>query len=132
MPLGRHGRAETRGCAPTADLAFSPLTGERGLCSPDTRWKAAHLLTAFLSKVTCVCRPKWYGGEMQKKLTCCFAGTRQGMTEKQLAEVERLFKDLGITTIYHGAAVGADEQASLIAQRMELNVRAFPGNVAAD
>lgn len=69
---------------------------------------------------------------MQKKLTCCFAGTRQGMTEKQLAEVERLFKDLGITTIYHGAAVGADEQASLIAQRMELNVRAFPGNVAAD
>jgi len=67
-----------------------------------------------------------------KKLTCCFTGTRSGMTDGQKAEVERLFVELRVTTLYHGAAIGADEEASLIAQRLGINVRAFPGNVDAD
>jgi hypothetical protein len=67
-----------------------------------------------------------------KKLTCCFTGTRSGMTDAQKAEVERLFVELRITTLYHGASIGADEETSLIAQRLGINVRAFPGNVDAD
>lgn len=69
---------------------------------------------------------------MDKKVTCCFAGTRNGMTDKQKAEVEQLLKELKVTTLYHGSAVGADEEASLIALRLGINVRGFPGNVDAD
>jgi predicted Rossmann-fold nucleotide-binding protein len=69
---------------------------------------------------------------MEKKVTCCFAGTRNGMTERQKLEVERLFKELGVTTVYHGGAVGADEEASLIAQRLGINIRGFPGNIESD
>jgi hypothetical protein len=65
---------------------------------------------------------------MEKKLTACFTGTRKGMTDRQKVEVERLFVELGVSTVYHGVAVGSDEEASLIAQRLGIRTRGFPSN----
>jgi hypothetical protein len=61
-----------------------------------------------------------------------FTGSRNGMTEEQSAGVERLLKELDVGTLLHGVAIGADEQTSLIAQRMDLKVKAYPADAGDD
>lgn len=46
-----------------------------------------------------------------------------------MARLEGLLKELDVGTLLHGAAIGADEQASLVAQRLDLKVKAYPSDV---
>lgn len=52
-----------------------------------------------------------------------FTGTRQGMTEAQKATVERLLeKDLRLTRVHHGSAIGADAEFHEIAGKVGIEV----------
>ncbi len=61
-----------------------------------------------------------------------FTGTRKGMTDAQKVAVRKVLGDLAITHFQHGAAIGADEEASFIARDFGLKVTGHPGNIAAD
>lgn len=64
---------------------------------------------------------------MEKKIRiAAFTGTRKGMTEAQKGAVRRLLVELQITHFEHGAAIGADEQASLVARELGLKLTARP------
>jgi hypothetical protein len=54
------------------------------------------------------------------------------MTEAQRLAVKELLGKLAITHFHHGAAIGADEQASFLARDLGLKVTALPGDIAAD
>lgn len=70
---------------------------------------------------------------MEKRIRiAAFTGTRKGMTEAQKVAVKKLLEDLAITHFQHGAAVGADEEASFVARDLGLKVTGYPGNISAD
>jgi hypothetical protein len=65
---------------------------------------------------------------------CGFSGTSKGASKFQLDELEAKLKKLkeeGFDEFHHGACIGADEQAAIIAKRLGFRVVAHPG-LAAD
>lgn len=70
---------------------------------------------------------------MEKKIRiAAFAGTRKGMTELQKSTVQRLLVELEVTHFEHGAAIGADEEASRVARELGLKITARPANIAGE
>ena len=55
-----------------------------------------------------------------------FTGTQQGMTPKQLAEVQRVLQEEQAGWFHHGDCIGADAQAHEIAQRLGLMICIHP------
>lgn len=53
-------------------------------------------------------------GTMTVELHVGFTGTRQGMTEHQLAELHHHLNRLHPTALHHGDCIGADQQAHLL------------------
>jgi len=70
---------------------------------------------------------------LQKRIRiAAFSGTRKGMTDAQKEAVNKLLAELEITHFQHGAAIGADEEASFIARDLSLKVTGRPGNIPVD
>lgn len=60
-----------------------------------------------------------------------FTGTRKGLTDKQRATLKQYLIKLAPTTFHHGDCIGADDQAAMIADRLDPRPRIFshPGLV---
>lgn len=62
-----------------------------------------------------------------------FTGTSKGASPQQLAELEEKLKKIleehpdHVVELHHGACIGADEQAAIIAKRLGFRVIAHPG-----
>jgi len=55
-----------------------------------------------------------------------FTGTREGMSKKQQMDLAKRLRYHGIEEFHHGDCRGADEQAHLVAQILELKIVGHP------